>query len=121
MPWAVAAAAVAAVGSYASAQSSAKGAKKAAKESAEAQFKTKQYELQYLRKADLEDRLYKEKAIGGYRQFGTAGLASPEYTDPGADPVDPYAAKEAAAGAKKKKSKGGFGSHSGISTLKKLM
>ena len=41
-------------------------------------------ELEGARRYDLEDRRYREEAIGGFRQFARPGLSSPEYssTDP---------------------------------------
>jgi hypothetical protein len=45
-------------------------------------FLDEQYFNNQARQDALEQRQYREKAIGAYRQFGSAGLASPAYTDP---------------------------------------
>lgn len=44
------------------------------------------------RRDTLEDRRYKEEALGGYRDFyrGNRQLSSPAYTDPGPMPERPY-------------------------------
>lgn len=39
------------------------------------------------RRWDLEDRRYREEAIGGYRALGNAGLTSPEYSSTEPSPI----------------------------------
>lgn len=50
-------------------------------------------ELEGARRWDLEDRRYREEAIGGYRQYSRGNYGSPEYssTDPSRieDPMPP--------------------------------
>lgn len=56
-------------------------------------FQQDQYFDNLKRQRDLEDRRYKEEAIGSYRQFSPAHLRgnSPAYTDPSSvNVVDPY-------------------------------
>lgn len=43
--------------------------------------------LEYQRQMDLEDRRYRQEAIGGYRGMGTPGLTSPEYSSTTPSPV----------------------------------
>ncbi len=60
------------------------------KGASEADFKTMKYMLEHSRKTRQEDKRYREGNVAGYRQFGAAGLSSPEYTEPPGDPADPY-------------------------------
>lgn len=73
---------------------SAKKQQKAQEKQAELQAKVGMWQQQYARRNQLEDRAYKEKAGGGYRQFykGNQPVMAPAYTDPSSvQVIDPFA------------------------------
>lgn len=82
MPWGVVAAAViGGVASYASAQS----AEEAAKDNAEAELKAQKELLQLKRDFELEDRKYRQDAVGNWAKFADPSLAPATYGE-GATP-----------------------------------
>lgn len=89
-------AAVAIGGSFISGFFGSRSAKKDRKAQEKAQRLSDQYQgymQDKARKFQLEDRRYKEDAIGGYRQFygGTRQIAAPVLTDPNSVVLrDPY-------------------------------
>lgn len=63
------------------------------KEANELSVRGQMWQDQYARRNQIEDRAYKEKAIGGYRDFykGARPLMSPEYSDPSSvEVIDPF-------------------------------
>jgi hypothetical protein len=70
---------------------------KADKAASELSVRGNMWDRQFDRRNQLQDREYKERAIGGYRDFykGSRPLMSPAYTDPGSQEViDPFAKKK---------------------------
>lgn len=71
------------ISGFFSSRSASKQAKEQKKQ-AEMQARTAIWQQQYARKNQLEDRRYKEQAIGNYRQFyaGKQPVMAPQLTDP---------------------------------------
>lgn len=71
-----------------SARKESKKDRKAAQREAELAAANRRRELEAARRYDLEDRRYKEEAIGGYRQFAPAGIPEgPEYSSTEPTPI----------------------------------
>lgn len=85
------AAGIMAGGSFLSGLFGSRSAASAQKRQNKQNFADELYFTNLARQDALEQRQYREKAISPYRQFGSAGLASPAFTDPSTiKPVNPY-------------------------------